>query len=995
MDLASFAVKRPISIVMISVGALILGLLSLRNLPLDLYPDIDFPVLTVNTKLPGYSPAHIETLITKPIEEAASTINNVKAVKSLSKEGESEVRIEFKIGTNMDFASLQIREKIDLIKGDFPKDTKYPIISKRNPASNPIMVLTAFGDAGPAKLREVSDDLIKNWLERIPGVANVEVNGGKEREIVVDVEEGQLKALRLSILEIAHHIEESNLSLPTGNLVSGDSELTARTTGEVRSLQEIEGIPLSKTPGGSLILVKDIGEVKDTFKESEVITLFKGEPRVSLTIQKESNANTLQVATAVEKEMKVLSPILPAGVKLEIFYSQADYIRSSLKRLQEAIFLGGALAMAVLYLFLRHIPSTLIIGVSIPLSLIATFSLMYFMGITMNVISMSGLALGIGMLVDNSIVVLENIFRHKLKGSATAEAPSTGTREVVTAVAASTFAHIAVFFPVVFVQKKVQILYSGLFYTVSFSLVISLLVAITIIPMFSSWTRSMPKKEEILKRRYIQLYRKGLLKALRYRRIVALAALALFGASLFLIKFIGFEPLGAMEKGEFRISIQTPPGTRPSVVQGVTEEIEAILSKIPAVSDVSTEVRGDWARLFVRLKKEGARMSTREVVEMIRPKVNAIPRAQITFSIDRVVGRGHSIIIQVNGFDPKRLLSYAFQIRRKLQVLKPVSDVVIRQANEKPELNVKVLHDRAGSMGLSATSIAHTVRSAFTGPISTKYRDKGKEIDLRVKLRPEDRPDASSLQHLFVINSKNHSPIPLSEVCRFGEGLGPGEIHRKDQQRMIEIQAEISGGVDLQRAASLIEQELSSLQFEEGYQYSFGEDYKEMKASQKEMLLAVILAVILVYMILASLFESLIHPFTIMLSVPLAAIGVLWMFFITGKPMNVGVYVGAIALAGIVVNNSIVLVDFMKLFMRRGMGRWKAILKAGEMRLRPILMTSATTVLGLLPMALDRSEEAALWSPLALTIISGLSISTVLTLFIVPVAYSLLEEIRR
>ena len=982
---------------MISMGVLILGIVSLWNLPLDLYPDVDFPVLTINTKLPGYSPIHIEALITKPIEEVASTVNNVKTVKSLSKEGESEVRVEFKIGTNMDFASLQIREKIDLIKGDFPKDTRYPIISKRNPASNPIIVLTAFGEAGPAKLREVSDDLIKKRLERIPGVANVEVNGGKEREIVVDVEEGQLKALGLSILEIAHRIEKSNLSLPTGSLVKGDSELTARTAGEVRSLKEIEEIPLSKTRRDSLILVRDIGEVKDTFKESEVITLFKGEPRVSITIQKESDANTLQVAAAVDKEMRILGPMLSSGVKLEIFYSQADYIRSSLKRLKEAIFLGGALAMAVLFVFLRHIPSTLIIGISIPLSVIATFSLMYFMGITLNVISMAGLALGIGMLVDNSIVVLENIFRHKLKGSTSAEAATIGTREVVTAIASSTFAHVAVFFPIVFVQKKVQMLYGSLFYTVSFSLAISLLVAITIVPMLSSWTRSMPPKKEILKRRYIRLYRKGLLKALRYRWVVALAALVLFGASLFLIKFIGFEPLGAMEKREFRISIQTPPGTKLSVVQGVTDEIEAILSKLPDVSDVSTEVRGDWAKLFVRLKKEGERRSTREVVEMIRPKVNAIPRAQITFSIDRVVGRGHSIILQVNGFDPKKLLSYAFQIKRRLQGVKAVSDVVIRQANEKPELNVKVLHDQAGAIGLDATKIAHTIRSAFTGPISTKYREKGKEIDLRVRLRPEDRPDASAFQHLLATHSKNQSVIliPLSEVCRFEEGLGPGEIHRKDQQRMVEIQAEVSGDMDLQSAASLVEQELSSFRFEKGYGYTFSEDYQEMKASQREMLYAVILAVLLVYMILASLFESLIHPFTIMLSVPLAAIGVLWMFFVTGKPMNIGVYVGAVALAGIVVNNSIVLVDFIRLLKERGMGRWKAILRAGEMRLRPILMTSATTVLGLVPMALDRSEEAALWSPLALTIISGLTVSTILTLFVVPVAYSLLEGIRK
>jgi HAE1 family hydrophobic/amphiphilic exporter-1 len=995
MRLIAFAIRKPVSIVMISVGAVILGLLSLWHLPLDLFPDVDFPVVTINTRLSGYSPVHIEALVTKPLEEVVSTVNNVKSVQSLSKEGESEIRVEFKLGTNMDFASLLLRERIDLIKGDFPRDTQPPIISKRNPASNPILLLTAFGEAGPARLREIADDVIKKRLERIPGVANVEVAGGKEREIVVDVEEGALKGLGISVMDIANVIKKSNQNLPVGSVGRGSSELAARTIGEVHSLKEVEEIPLVQTSRSSLVRVKDVGQVKDDFRESETIALFKGEPRVSITIQKESEANTLRIADAVEKEIRGLRPNLPPGVKLEVFFSQADYIRSSLKRLKGAIFLGGALAMGVLFVFLRHLPSTLIIGISIPLSVISTFSFMFFMGITLNVISMSGLALGIGMIVDNSIVVLENIFRQQRRGSSPPEAALLGGGEVITAIAASTLAHIAVFFPLVFVQKKVQMLYSGLFYTVSFSLLVSLGVAITIVPMLSAWVPSGPKREGALRRRSLRIYRKVLLVALRYRKVVAVAFLILFGVSLYLIKFIGFEATGAMERGEFRIRVQTPPGTRSSVVQRVTGEIESILYEIPEVSDVSTEVKGDWAKLFVRLKKEGERRATREIVEMIRPKVRLIPRAQVTFSIDRVTGKGHSIAIQVNGFDQKKLLSYAVQIRRKLLDVKGVSDVLVRQANEKPEIQVRVLHDKAGAMHLSATSIAHTIRAAFTGPISTTYRERGKEIDLRVRIRPEGRRDARSLPYLLAIEPVNRTPIPLIEVCQFEEGYGPGEIHRKDQQRMIEVQAEISEDIDIQKAASLIEQELSSLRFENGYGYAFGEDYQELKASQKELLFAVILAVVLVYMILASLFESLLHPFAIMLSVPLAAMGVLWMFFATGKPMNVGVYVGVIALAGIVVNNAIVLVDFIKLMRERGMGRWRAILVAGEMRLRPILMTSATTVLGLLPMALDRSLEAALWSPLALAIISGLSVSTVLTLIVVPVAYSLLEDLRR
>jgi HAE1 family hydrophobic/amphiphilic exporter-1 len=995
MSLIAFAIRKPVSIVMITVGTVILGLISLWHLPIDLFPDVDFPVLTITTRLSGYSPVHIETLITKPIEEVASTVNNVESVKSLSKEGESEVHVAFKLGTNMDFASLQVRERIDLIKGDFPRDTEHTIISKRNPSSNPILVLTAFGEAGPAKLREVADDLIKKRLERIEGVANVEVGGGKEREIVVDVEEAALKSLGISVTEMAEVIRKNNQNLPIGSVVRGSSELAARTIGEVRSLKEIEEIPLLRTQNGSVLRVKDVGEVRDDFKESESIALFKGEPRVSITLQKESDANTLQIADAVEKEIRRMKPDFPRGVNLEVFFSQADDIRSSLRRLKEAIFLGGALAMGVLFVFLWHLSSTLIIGIAIPISVMTTFSLMYFFGITLNVISMSGLALGIGMLVDNSIVVLENIFRHQRRGSPAPEAAALGAREVLTAIAASTFAHIAVFFPLVFVQKKVQMLYSGLFYTVSFSLLVSLGVAVTLVPMLSSWIPSRPKQESAARRRSLQIYRRGLRAALRYRGIVAVSFLVLFGASLYLIKFIGFEGMGAMERGEFRMLVQTPPGTRPAVVQRVTGEIEAILYQVPDVADVSTEITGDSAKLFARLKKEGIRKSTREVVETVRPKVRAIPRAQVSFSIDRVSGKGHSIALEVHGFEPKKLLAHVLGIRKKLMELKGVSDVIVRQANEKPEIQVRVLHDKAGVTGLSATVIAHAIRSAFTGPISTTYRDRGKEIDLRVRIRPGDRPDVRSLPYLLAIEPKDRARIPLGEFCTFEEGYGPGEIHRKDQQRIVEIQAEISGEMDIQQAASLIEKELSDLRFDEGYGYTFGEDYQELKTSQRELIFAVILAVVLVYMILASLFESLLYPFAIMFSVPLAAMGVLWTFFATGKPMSVGVYVGGIALAGIVVNNAIVLVDFIKLLGEKGVGRWRAILWAGEMRLRPILMTSATTILGLLPMALDRSVEAALWSPLALTIISGLAVSTVLTLFVVPVAYSLLEDLRR
>jgi len=995
MNITSLAIKKPITTLMVSLAILLFGVISLFHLPVDLLPDVNFPIMTVETEIPGYSPPEVESTITKPIEEMVGTMNNVRAVRSVSSEGLSVVRIEYNLGTEMDFASADVREKINLILDTFPKDTRNPQIKKYNPSEAPIMIVAVHSELGSIRLREMVEEGIEKQLKRIEGVGNVEVKGGKEREIIVELDHSRLKALRMSIVEIADILKKNNLNFPAGSVDQKDYKLIARTVGEYKDLSQIENMGVTRTGEGSVVYLKDIARVTESHRKEDTFTRFQGDPRVMLYIQKESGANILKVSERVKKELKKLESQLPRELKIKIVYNQADFIRGSINRLRREAILGGALAMVIIFLFLRNFHSILIIAVAIPISIITTFSLMYFFGISLNIISLSGFTLGVGMLVDNAIVVIENIFKKREIRLNKKESSLMGTGEVIKAITISTFAHIAVFLPIIFLQKKVRLLYSGLFFTVSFSLLASLMVALTIVPLLSSNFSLRPIWETEKGKDIYQRYRRLLILSLRNRGKVIIGALVLFLSSLLLIPYVGFEPMARMERGEFSVVIRTPPGTRLLVTDEAAKEAEGILLQTPEVKEVSTEVKEETARLRVRLiSVQMRKKTTREVVEELRPKITSIPRSQVHFDIERESSTGNKIVLEVYGYGQEKLLSLAFRIKDRLSRIKDISDVVIHQGNPRPEMQIRVYHDKAGTYGLDARKIAHAVRSHITGPIATEYIEKAREIDLRVRLQREDIKDVSILNEISIpveLNSGKRVLVPLGEISGFNLTEGLAEIHRKDQLRMIEISAEI-GKLDLARTAVKVKNELSDLQFPSGYSYTFGENYQEMKESQREMVFAFVLAVIFVYMILASLFESFIYPLTIIFSIPLAIIGSLIALYVFGETINIPVYVGAITLAGIVVNNSVVLIDYIRLLKSRGMGKWRAIIQGGERRLRPILMTSGTTVLALLPMAFDKGEGSNLWSPLAFTIIGGLITSTALTLIILPVLCSFIED---
>jgi HAE1 family hydrophobic/amphiphilic exporter-1 len=995
MSITSRAINRPVTTLMAFIAVVLIGTISLFNIPVDLLPDVDFPVLTVETQIPGYLPQEVESIITKPIEDLVNTMNNVRSVSSSSSEGLSRVRIAYNLGTRMDFVSAEVREKINLILDTFPEDARNPFIRKYNPSESPIMIISVSSARNSVNLRELVENTLEKSLKRIDGVANVEIKGGKKREIVIEVDHGKLKALQIPISLISTALENNNLNFQVGSLEHKEFRLKARTVGQFDTLEQIKNIGILITSTGSIIQLNDIAEVRNAFQTQESIARFQGEPRVMLYVQKESGANILSVSEKINHELASVKQSLAKDLEIEIVSNQADFIETSIRRLRREAFLGGILAMIIIFIFLRNIQSVMIIGLAIPISVLAAFSMMYVFGINLNIITLAGFTLGVGMLVDNSIVVIENIFKKRRSIFDRKQASVLGSLEVAKAITISTLAYIAVFLPVFFLQQKIRMLYSGLFYSVTFSLIASLAVALTLIPALASKLRPTSSNVDKKSRNFFSPYRSALIFCLRNRVIVVSAIAVLFGGSLALIPLIGFEPMARVDRGEFNIIVRNPPGTRLAVTDDIARNIEKIILKTPEIRDVSTEVTSESARFRVRLIPEANRsMTTRQVAEYLRPKVSYQPKTQVHFDIERKKSSGNELVIEVNGHEQKRLTQLAFQVKQQLSTLEEIADVVIHQNNPKPEMQINVLHDKAGIHGLNATRIAHGVRARLTGPLATEYLDDGKEIDLRVRLHERNRKNFAILEDISIpVSAKGDQTalVPLSEVSRLALVQGMADINRKDRHRMIKISAEITNA-DFIPTMAKVKAELDRIPFPEEYGYNFGENYAELKQSRREMILGFALAVVLVYMILASLFESFVYPLAIMLSIPTAIIGSLFILFAFDKSINVPVYLGAITLTGIAVNNALVLVDYIKLLKTSGMNKWRAIIKAGESRLRPILMTSGTTLLALLPMALDKGQGSNLWSPLALTIIGGLCTSTLLTLFLLPVLVSFIND---
>ncbi|PZM64520.1 efflux RND transporter permease subunit [Paenibacillus dendritiformis] len=1007
MKIIDVSVKRPIGVMMVVLAILALGMVSLRNLAIDLFPKIDLPIAVVATSYQGAAPEEIEKLISRPLEASLSTIQGIDTVSSQSQANSSLVMLQFKTGTNMDNALIDVREKVDQIKGMLPEDANDPSVLRFDPNQMPIITLGLTG-ASPEKLQDIADTNIIPFLERENGVASVSVTGGKTREILVELNRANLARYGIGASQVVQAINAENKSAVAGSVPKGVQDLQIRVKGEYTSVEDI-GRTLIHLPGGGQIRVSDIADINDTFKKQSSLTLVDGAPALVLSVQRQSDANTVAVADNVDKAVGKLQQELPSGIELKKVSDTSIFIRQSIDSVVSNMMSGGLLAVFILILFLRSIRSTFVIALSMPIAIISTFTLMYFTGQTLNIISMGGLALGIGMMVDNSIVILENIFTYRQKGMSMKEAAIKGASELASAVIASTTTTLVVFLPIVFVQGITSDIFRPLALTVCFSLIASLVVAITLIPTLSSKIVSQKKIVQSEKKgwylRFFGLFVSGYKRILRWalghRKTTVFATILLLVGSFFLVPFIGMEFMPGGDQGQIQISVQTPSGTSLEETKKAADEVAALLKPYESIIDTASESIGgggpfgggaNSATFTIQLIRATERdMTTKAMMQELTDAVSEIPGAEITVSaMESGFGSGSPIQIKLNGQEQDVLEEVASQVVWLISDIQGVYNANSSAAEGNAELNISIDRSLAATYGLSYQQIMNEISLAMNGQLATQYREGGNEYDVRVIL-PEAERDSISALNALTIQSQTGQLVPLSAIAQFQQLQGPVMIQRENQQRQINVTADLAGR-DLGSVSTEIEQALQKMNFPEGYSYSMGGETEEMMNSFADLAIALVFSIFLVYVVMAVQFESLLYPFIIMFAMPTMFIGVLFGLFITGTPISVTALIGIIMLAGIVVNNAIILVDYINIQRRYGLERHEAIMQGAPSRLRPIFMTTLTTVLGLLPLALGIGEGAEMQAPLAIVVIFGLSCSTIFTLLLVPVMYTYLDD---
>lgn len=1025
MNLSKQAVKHPITILMVVMAIFIIGAVSLNRLSVDLYPEIELPIVATIVNYEGVGPEEIEQLITRPIEEAIAGLPGIKKVSSTSSRGSSMVIAEFNYGTDMDYSEIKVREKIDGVKAFLPDESTSPMVIRFNMDMMPVMMMGVTGDREAYEIKEIVEDKILPYLERIDGVASVDVGGGETREIQVLVDSYRLQSLGITITDLQGIIASENANYSAGTVVQGQKDYLLRIKGELESLEDLGNIVIPLSNGSSSQL-KYIAEIQDTFAKQTMYSSLNGQNGVSLNIYKQSDANTVSVSKKVNAELNKISKDLPAGIEVITVYDSADFINKSIDNVLDNGVVGASFAILILYLFLRNIRSTLIIGTAIPISIIATFILMFFSGITINVLSLGGLALGIGMMVDSAIVVLENIYRFRTeKGLTRVEAAVQGTQEVASAVIASTLTTICVFLPLVFVQGLSSQLFRPMSLTVTFSLFASLLVALTFVPMLSSKLLVIEKEDglkedsnvtglsrfarkisdsfqkmiEWIKDRYVEVLSKSLENR---KKVVGLTIFAILLSVFVFVAFVGKEFIPEADAGFLSIELQL---ARNSVLDETiieTEKVEALLSEIDEVDQVFVSAGGGGSMMLgsgssrtstimVALKPINERKrSVKDVAEQIRLETADMAGVEVTVSSEGVsIGMGKPISVEIKGGDLEILRELSDEIAEKIKAVPNTREVATSFDKGTPEIEVFIDRDKAQAYGLSSYQVAGALRQGISGVTATKYREKGNEYDVKIFLHEEQRTDLDAAKRIMIPSMMGFN-VPLEEVAEISFVEGPSSIARSDQSRLATVSADISGR-DLSAVVKDIQKSMKDLHLPSGYTLEFTGSSQEMEEAFINLALALVLAIILVYMVMASQFEALLHPFVIMFSIPPTFIGITFGLFLTGRNFGVTAFVGVIMLAGIVVNNAIVLVDYVNTLRENGMEKIEALKEAGETRFRPILMTTLTTVLALVPQTIGIGEGAELMSPMATVVVFGLLFSTIITLVLVPVMYDLMD----
>lgn len=1009
MALTETSIKRPIATSMVFLIIITLGVIGFRFLPVDLLPPIEFPQLTVATNYPNVGPVEIEKIITEPIENALAGVPGVERVRSSSSEGNSRVTLEFAQSVNIDVAANDVRAALDRVRGALPPEVEAPRIWKFDPNNFPIVIVGANSDMDLAELTVVLDREITQRFEQIDGVGSIDIWGGLDREVKVDINRDRLIASGLSTTQVQQAISRENATLPGGNVNAGITRLYVRTMGEYESIEQIQNTVIT-TIDNLPIRVKDVADVSFSYEDLNRVVKIDGKPMVRFGIRKQTGANTVAVAEQIRNEVERINSER-SDLDLFVTIDQSTFIQDSINNVKDSALWGAFLAILILYIFFRNGSSTFIIAVSIPISIIATFGLLYFYGLTLNQMSFGGLALGVGMIVDNAIVVLDNIIRlreeenQELKDSALI-----GAKQVTGAIIASTLTTCVIFLPVVFMQTISGLMFQELALVVVFSLFCSLIASLTIVPMLSSRFLTIKKgndkafKQGRFQRFFTNLeqkYSTSLNKVLNRKVAVFVITAVLVIASFLLIPIIPVELAPQTAADEISIDLVMADGTNIAVQNLYLQELEGIVRSTINLDDVehfTTEVRDGRAEIELAMKPQSERSeSTTDIANRIRQSIQGkIPGADIRVNassglwiLRRVFGSGgvEDVQFEIRGYDLEQSYELAQQIRLKVEQIPGITEVRIGRSEGTPEERIVFDREKIADLGLSVREVAEVVQTNIGGRRAGAYRIGGDEYPITVRLRPEDRLSPTDLSNISV-RTPAGEVIPISAVTKPERGRGTSSIQRINGQRFINVSANLEPGVALGDAVKLIQEELSSFPMPAGFTIVFGGEYEEQQKASRDFMMAIIMAIVLIYMVLAGQFERFSDPLIVMFSVPLAIIGVVPVLLFTGTTINIQSLMGMIMLIGIVVNNAIVLVDYINLLQReKNMPIHEAVVEAGRLRLRPILMTTITTVLGLLPLSMGIGAGAEIQASLARVVVGGLTASTLLTLVFIPVLY--------
>ncbi len=1007
----ALCVRRRVSVIMFSLAVMIFGLVGYKRLSLELFPDITYPSLTIQTDFPDTAPQEVEYLVTRPVEEAVGVLRGLQNIHSVSRPGVSEVTLEFDWGSDMDMLSMEVREKLDRLV--LPEETENPIVLRYDPSLDPIVRIGLAGPANLVEIRRLAEKKVKPDFETILGVAAAQIKGGLEDEVQVNVDQERLAALGIPIDRIREVVGVSNVNLPGGALRGRDNQFLIRTVSEFGSVEDIANLIIQQNENG-IVRLKDVATVLMGTKERDEISRVNGKECVEIALYKEGDANSVTVSKRIREQIDDWSRKLPPGYTMTVLFDQSHFIRQAINEVRDAAIFGGILTILVILAFLRDIRSTLIIATSIPLSVIATFLVMYRMGISLNIMSLGGLTLCIGMIVDNAIVVIESIYRKRASGHPLMTAVVSGTSEVAAAITASTFTSVAVFLPIVFVVGIAGQLFRDQAITVTMGHMASLLVALTVVPMLSALGANIRTDKlgeaaidtnvVMTLGRFSRWYDRFVRSALRHRYATLAIAFALFAAAVYSVRWIGTELIPALSEGEFFYEVKMPEGTSLAATDRIMNEMEKSAAADPAIEYYYSTVGSrlvagglslntkseNLGQLNLVMKNRADQEAEAAVSENLRLQFEKIPDLEVKFGRPSYFSLKTPVEVVLFGDNLEDLRSYSLDLADEMNTIPGLVDVHSSLEAGNPEVQIVFDRERLASLGLDMGVLSQTLRNRVQGVVPTRYKEEDRQIDVRIRNQETNRASVADIRNL-VLPGKNGEPIRLLSVADVRLDRGPAEIHRLQQQRAAVISANLRER-SLGSAMRDIESTIRQSPPPAGITTELAGQNREMQRSFASLWFALGLAIFLVYLVMAATFESFIHPLVVLFTIPLGVVGVAAGLLITRTTITVMVLIGTIMLAGIVVNNAIVLIDAVNRMRRLGVDKYEAVVRAGHLRLRPILMTALTTIVGVIPMAMGWGEGAELRSPLAITVAWGLFFGTLLTLVVIPSVYMIVPS---